>query len=172
MTYYFTQPFLKQSTKKVHKITNEQQEVVAGIQRYYKTPFQRCMDFLMDGFYLNFKIYDKDGNIKVEAVDRVTFLKDSWSIFEDGNHYVLKCVSKIRTHPRYIFSYKGKEYIIQKDFMDKYIRIKDVSKDIVVTEYEYLTLAPPRKVAIHMIEPALSFYIAVCLCMILSTKYD
>lgn len=172
MIYFFTQPFLKQSTKKVHKVTNEKQEAVCGIQRYYKTPLQRGIDFLMDGFFLNFKVYDEKGKLKVEAIDRLTFLKDSWNIIEDGNRHLLKCATKIRTHPRYIFKYKGNEFMIQKDFMDKYIRIKDVSTGKVITEYEYLTLTPPRKVAINMIEPALSIYITICLCMILSTKYD
>lgn len=172
MLYYFTQPFLKQSTKKVHKITNDRQEVIGGIQRYYKTSLQRCVDFFLDGFFLNFKVYDEDGNIKVEAIDRLTFLKDSWSIIEDGNHHLLKCATKIKTHPRYIFSYGGNEFIIQKNFMDKYIRIKDVSTDKVVSEYEYLTLVSPRKAAIHIIDPTISIYVTICLCLILSTKYD
>ncbi|WP_110929863.1 tubby C-terminal domain-like protein [Paenibacillus bouchesdurhonensis] len=172
MIYYFTQPFLKQSTKKIHKITTEQQEVVGGIQRYYKTPFQRCVDFILDGFFLNFKVYDKEGKLIVEAIDKLTLIRDSWDIIEDGSRHHLNCVTKIKTNPRYIFSYHGEEFVIQKDFMDKYIRIKDVKTNKVISEYEYLTLTPPRKVSINIIEPTLSIYVIICLNLILSTKYD
>ncbi|MNJ44863.1 hypothetical protein D3C77_399320 [compost metagenome] len=121
---------------------------------------------------MNFKVYDKEGKLIVEAIDKLTLIRDSWDIIEDGSRHHLNCVTKIKTNPRYIFIYHGEEFVIQKDFMDKYIRIKDVKTNKVISEYEYLTLTPPRKVSINIIEPTLSIYVIICLNLILSTKYD
>ncbi|MED4905392.1 hypothetical protein [Parageobacillus thermoglucosidasius] len=171
MNYNFVQPFLKQSTK-IHEITDEQNKVIGGVQRFYRSKFQFLVDLVFDNFFLNIKVYDEKSNIRVQAVQKLTIIRDFWDIYENNKKYTLQCITKIKTNPRYIFFYNNKKFLIYKGYMDKYIRIKDCDTDKIISEYEYKTLIPPRKVSIRILDPIIDIYLSICLYLILSTKYS
>lgn len=171
MNYNFVQPLLKQSTK-VYPITNEEDEVIGGIQRFYKSKIQFVTDFFFDGFFLNIQILDENQDIKVKSEQRFTIIKDSWEVHVNEQTYILRCITKIKTNPRYIFYYDNKEFLIFKDYIDKYIRIKNLETNKIVSEYEYKTLIPPRNVSIKILNPILDIHLSMCLYSIFSTKYS
>ncbi|XJZ26127.1 hypothetical protein ACF5W4_12055 [Bacillota bacterium Lsc_1132] len=171
MSYKFTQPVLKQSLK-LHEIYDEHEKIVIGkFQRFYKNKLERIIDFLVDGFFLHLKIYDENSNIQVLAFQAFTIIKDKWTIHADGQTYTLVDRTKIKTNPRYSFFYHDKEFLIFKDYLDKYIRIKDAQTDTIVSEFEYKSLVPPRKVTIYLKDPILDIYLTTCLYSIVSIKY-
>jgi hypothetical protein len=171
MNYNFVQPFLKQSTK-IHEITDEQNEVIGRVQRFYESKFQFLIDLIIDGFFLNIKVYDKKSNIRVQAHQKLTIIRDSWDIYKNNKKYTLQCITKIKTNPRFLFFYNDKKFLIYQDFLDKYIRIKDCDTDKIISEYEYKTLTPPRKVSIRILDSIIDIYLAICLYLIVSTKYS
>jgi hypothetical protein len=170
MIYQFMQPLLKQSLKP-HEITNKEKHIVGSIQRFYQNKLQRLLDFFIDGFFLHIKVHDENNIVKVQAIQRYTLIKDSWEIHDNNEIHILRDITKIKTNPRYSFSYKGKEYLISKDYLDKYIRIKDNQSNKVISEFEYKTLTPPRKVSINILDPVLDIHLSACLYTILSIKY-
>ncbi|MDR6999446.1 hypothetical protein [Neobacillus niacini] len=170
MIYHFMQPLLKQSLKP-YEITNKKEEVIGSIQRFYQNKLQRWIDFFVDGFFLHIKVHGKDSAIKVQAIQDFTLIKDRWEIHESNQIHILKDITKIKTNPRYSFFYKGKEYLIYKDYLDKFIRIKEVHSNKIISEFEYKTITPPRKVSITILDPVLDLYLSSCLYTLISIKY-
>jgi hypothetical protein len=168
--YKLTQPVLKQSLK-MHEIYDQNEQPIGKFQRFYKNKLEQAIDFFIDGIFLHFKIYDERSNVKVQAIQAFTIIKDKWNIHIDGETYTLMDRTKIKTNPRYSFFYKDKEFIMYKDLMDKYIRIKDLGTNKIVSEFEYLSLIPPRKVTIYLKEQTLDIHLTICLYSLLSTKY-
>ncbi|WOD65275.1 hypothetical protein NQZ71_25640 (plasmid) [Niallia taxi] len=169
MNYFFVQPLLKQTLKPI-EVKNENEIRVGYIQRFYKNTFQKILDFIIDGFYLHINVKDPESNVVVKAVQRYT-LRDSWEIHENTEVYILKDQSKIKTNPRYLFAYKGKEYLIYKEYLDKYIRIKDISNNKIVSEFQYHKLAPPRKVSVKLFANDIDSHLSFCLYTLISLKY-
>lgn len=168
--YKFVLPVYKRSTKR-YAIKNDNDEIIGEIQRFYKNKMQFLLDFCFDPFFLNSKVFDEKLNFKVEARQRLTFFRDVWDICENDKTYPLKETSKIRTNPRFLLSYGGKNLLVYKNYLDKFIRIKDVDSGKILSEWEFKKSLPPREASIRIFDPAIDIYLAICLYIILANKY-
>ncbi|CAM3602148.1 hypothetical protein SABR111722_19215 [Saccharibacillus brassicae] len=141
------------------------------VQRYYNNLFERIIDFIIEGFYLNVKVCDTEQNTKVSCHHNLTFLKDSWTISAQQEQFQLKCITKIRTNPQYAFTYQNSRYLLYRDFLGSTLRIQNVDTKKVMSEYKYLNLLPLRKVKLTHYDDTIDLSISLGLYLILSTKY-
>jgi hypothetical protein len=169
-TYYLTEPILRQSTKK-YSIFDHENKKIGEWQRFYKNKFEFICDKIFDHFYFNLRVYDERSQVRVTSMQKANLFKDVWEIKEGGQSYTLRNTTKIKTHPRYILEYQNDEFIIMKDFADRFIRIKNRTNHELICEAKSLRLTPPGKTAIKIINPVLDIYLTACLIQTLSLQH-
>lgn len=166
-TYSLVQPIFKNSTK-LQDIRDEENRVIGKIGRYYKNKIQYLLDLILSIQTLNIKVYDQSSNLIVNATQKVKLFGDDWEISHKGERYYLKNITKVKTNPRFEFVYNETKYMVFKDFADKYIKLKNIETNLIVAEYKFITLKPPRKILVKNFNEEINDYLLMGVFTLLS----
>ncbi|GGJ77899.1 tubby C-terminal domain-like protein [Virgibacillus salexigens] len=171
MVYTFEVPFYKRFKKK-REYFNSEGKAIGLVSRYFESKLQNLISFIIDGYFLNIKVENIDNQLEIKAKHQMFSVRDKWDIDVGDNTYLLECKTKVKTNPRFIFHFGQKEYIIYRDFADKYIKIEDTSTKNIISEWKYISKVPPRKVEIQVFDETMNIHLLMCLFLILSLKYN
>ncbi|ADU32203.1 tubby C-terminal domain-like protein [Evansella cellulosilytica] len=135
-TYKYRRNFLVLSTNPIN-VYDENGHVAYKIKKIHTSKLEK---YLIIKLY-NFKVLDKNNNTLVfSEMETPKFTRPKWDIHYGNsleNTFTFQCVSKINTHPRYIFNYEGRSFEIKKNLGDKTTYIYSGARKIATFNYKY-----------------------------------